>query len=47
MLRGLIIRHGHDMNPELFGFEARQELIRLGLWQRIGHKHSQGDEPTS
>ena len=37
MLRGLVLRHGHDMNPELFGFEARNELIRLGLWKRIGH----------
>jgi gamma-glutamyl-gamma-aminobutyrate hydrolase PuuD len=37
MLRGLVLRHGHDMNPDLFGFEARNELIRLGLWKRIGH----------
>ena len=36
MLRGLVIRHGRDMDPELFGFEARCELIRLGLWGRIG-----------
>ena len=36
MLRGLVLRHGHDMNPDLFGFEARNELIRLGLWKRIG-----------
>jgi len=36
MLRGLVLRHGHDMNPDLFGFEARNELMRLGLWQRIG-----------
>ena len=36
MLRGLVIRHGHEMDPELFGFEARNELIRLGLWSRIG-----------
>lgn len=36
MLRGIVIRHGHGMNPELFGFEARTELIRLGLWDRIG-----------
>jgi len=26
------------MDPELFGFEARNELIRLGLWNRIGPK---------
>ena len=36
MLRGLVIRHGHTMDPDLFGFEARTELMRLGLWQRIG-----------
>jgi gamma-glutamyl-gamma-aminobutyrate hydrolase PuuD len=36
MLRGLVLRHGRDMDPELFGFEARNELIRLGLWSRIG-----------
>lgn len=36
MLRGLVIKHGRDMDPELFGFEARTELIRLGLWNRIG-----------
>jgi gamma-glutamyl-gamma-aminobutyrate hydrolase PuuD len=36
MLRGLVLRHGHDMDPELFGFEARTELERLGLWHRIG-----------
>jgi hypothetical protein len=36
MLRGLVIRHGREMEPELFGFEARSELLRLGLWDRIG-----------
>src|SRR5947209_12998647 len=36
MLRGLVIRHGRNMDPDLFGFEARNELIRLGLWDRIG-----------
>jgi hypothetical protein len=36
MLRGLVIRHGRHMDPEFFGFEARNELIRLGLWSRIG-----------
>ena len=36
MLRGLVIRHGRNMDPELFGFDARNELIRLGLWDRIG-----------
>ncbi|GER87214.1 hypothetical protein KDW_13760 [Dictyobacter vulcani] len=36
MLRGLVLRHGRGMDPELFGFEARNELVRLGLWNRIG-----------
>ncbi len=36
MLRSLVIRYGRAMDPELFGFEARSELIRLGLWNRIG-----------
>lgn len=36
MLRGLVIRHGRSIDPELFGFEARSELMRLGLWSRIG-----------
>lgn len=36
MLRGLVIQHGRAINPELFGFEARNELVRLGLWSRIG-----------
>jgi hypothetical protein len=36
MLRGLVIRYGREMDPSLFGFEARNELIRLGLWNRIG-----------
>ena len=38
MLRGLVIRHGRDMNPDLFGFEARCELVLLGLWNRIGYE---------
>lgn len=38
MLRGLILRHGQEMEQELFGFEARSELIRLGLWDRIGKR---------
>ena len=38
MLRGLVIRHGREMDPSLFGFEARSELIRLGLWDRIGQQ---------
>jgi len=36
MLRGLVIQHGRSMDPEMFGFEARNELIRLALWNRIG-----------
>ncbi len=36
MLRGLVLRHGRTMDPTLFGFEARNELLRLGLWSRIG-----------
>ena len=36
MLRGLVIRHGREMDPSMFGVEARNELIRLGLWSRIG-----------
>jgi hypothetical protein len=40
MLRGLVIRHGRNMKQEWFGFEARNELERLSLWNRIG-KHSE------
>ncbi|HYT34542.1 MAG TPA: hypothetical protein VEL69_05860, partial [Ktedonobacteraceae bacterium] len=36
MLRGLVIQHGRSIDPEMFGFEARNELLRLGLWNRIG-----------
>lgn len=36
MLRGLVIHYGRDIDRELFGFEARSELMRLGLWDRIG-----------
>jgi hypothetical protein len=36
MLRSLVIRQGRSMDPEMFGFEARNELMRLGLWNRIG-----------
>jgi hypothetical protein len=36
LLRGLVIRHGREIDPEMFGFEARSELVRLGLWDRIG-----------
>jgi hypothetical protein len=36
MLRSLVIRHGRNMKQEWFGSEARTELIRLGLWERLG-----------
>jgi hypothetical protein len=38
MLRSLVLRYGRTINPDLFGFEARNELLRLGLWNRIGHE---------
>jgi hypothetical protein len=36
MLRGIVIRTGTFLNRRAFGFEARQELQRLGLWERLG-----------
>ena len=45
MLRGLVIHHGRSMDPDLFGFDARNELIRLGLWDRIGPERKQRQEP--
>ena len=36
MLRSLVLHHGRTMNPDLFGFEARNEVLRLRLWSRIG-----------
>jgi hypothetical protein len=36
MLRGLAINVGRHVDREDFGFEARQELQRLGLWDRLG-----------
>ncbi len=36
MLRGLVIRSGSLINRHAFGFEAEQELRRLGLWDRLG-----------
>ncbi|HEU5348405.1 MAG TPA: hypothetical protein VFU63_07310 [Ktedonobacterales bacterium] len=36
MLREIVLRVGHQIDRELFGFEARQELHRLGLWERLG-----------
>ncbi|HEX9412035.1 MAG TPA: hypothetical protein VF916_00895 [Ktedonobacterales bacterium] len=35
MLRGLVLRAGSHLNRSEFGFEARQELQRLGLWGRL------------
>ena len=35
MLRGLVIRSGRFINRDQFGFEAEQELRRLGLWDRL------------
>jgi hypothetical protein len=45
MLRGLVIHHGRSMDPDLFGFDARNELIRLGLWDRIGPERKQNQQP--
>jgi hypothetical protein len=36
MLRGLVLRNGRFIDREDFGFEAEQELRRLGLWERFG-----------
>lgn len=36
MLRGLVIKYGRKIDPDTVGFEARNELMRLGLWNRIG-----------
>ena len=36
MLRGLVIRSGKGIDRATFGFEASQELKRLGLWDRLG-----------
>ncbi len=43
MLRGLVLRYGQAMDPEMFGFEARNELQRQGLWDRIGPHLEEGD----
>jgi hypothetical protein len=37
MLREVVLRAGRSIDRELFGFEARQELQRLGLWDRLGN----------
>ncbi|HEX6817081.1 MAG TPA: hypothetical protein VF120_01800 [Ktedonobacterales bacterium] len=36
MLRGIVLRTGSFIDREDFGFEAEQELRRLGLWERLG-----------
>lgn len=36
MLRGLVLRTGSQIDREVFGFEAAQELKRLSLWDRLG-----------
>jgi hypothetical protein len=36
MLRGLVLRNGRGIDRSTFGFEAEQELRRLGLWERLG-----------
>jgi hypothetical protein len=35
MLRGLVLRTGRQLDRHAFGFEARQTLQRLGLWDRL------------
>lgn len=40
MLRGLVLRNGRSIDRSSFGFEAEQELRRLGLWDKLG-----GDTP--
>jgi hypothetical protein len=36
MLRGIVLRVGRHIDRQDFGFEASQELQRLGLWDRLG-----------
>ena len=36
MLRGIVLRAGKGIDRSLFGFEASQELKRLGLWDKLG-----------
>lgn len=40
MLRGIVLRAGHGLDRNEFGFEARQELRRLGLWERLSDGHA-------
>lgn len=34
-LRAIVIRSGAQIDRAVFGFEARWELMRLGLWDRF------------
>ncbi len=34
-LRAIVLRSGHKIDRAQFGFEARLELQRLGLWDRF------------
>ena len=34
-LRSMVARSGSQIDRAVFGFEARQELMRLGLWARF------------
>ena len=36
MLRGLVLHSGREIDRAVFGFEAEQELRRLGLWEKLG-----------
>jgi len=36
MLRGVVLRAGREIDRASFGFEAEQELRRLGLWEKLG-----------
>ncbi len=36
MLRGIVLRAGREIDRASFGFEAEQELRRLGLWEKLG-----------
>lgn len=36
MLRGIVLRSGREIDRATFGFEAEQELRRLGLWSKLG-----------
>lgn len=51
-LRGLVLRGGKAIDRALFGCEARDELIKLGLWDYFAHASTteytyDEDSPTS